>query len=231
MPPFVIKDAKFLLLTYAQVPEHESRELPWTLLSLCTAKEAECIIGRELHADGGIHFHAFVDFGGRKYSTRDTRAWDIQGRHPNIERVGRTPAKAWDYATKEGDIICGGAERPPTSEEGTSSSGNWEFILSSETRDEFFDRLHEYQPRTLACSFPSLVKYADWKYRPVPESYSHPEDWTFDLHGYPELLEWRDDNLFAKPGKHPPPLRPPQPEGRGGFPGGFAHPLALRDSR
>lgn len=218
--PFHVKDAKYLLLTYPQVNETERDGsvvqepiLPWRLLELCTRLGAECIVGREQHADGGTHYHAFLDFGGRPFSTRDTRKFDIDGHHPNIERVGRTPELAYDYATKDCDIICGGAtrpiqgdglsdsssaqtSRPNGSKSGTGNGMDWEFITSASTREEFFIRIHERAPKALVCSYVGIAKYADWKYRVIPNDYSHPEDWEFDLECYPGIREWYARNIL-----------------------------------
>lgn len=214
---FLVKDAKYLLLTYPQVEQIErdgvhGSELPWRLLDLCSSLGAECIVGREQHTDGGIHYHAFVDFGGETFSTRNQRKFDIGPWHPNILRVGRTPWDAYDYAIKDGDIICGGAQRPDESHgllDGSSAqparlggsksgSGNgmdWEYITAASTREEFFLRCGERAPKSLVCSFVGIVKYADWKYRTIPDDYTHPSDWSFQLEPYPSIREWVANNL------------------------------------
>ena len=163
---FYVKDAKYLLLTYPQVNEYNENGLhepilPWLLLDLCSRLGAELVVCREQHQDGGDHYHAFIDFGGRAFSTRNNRKFDINGHHPNIERVGRTPWLAYDYATKDGDVICGGAERPlesnglpdssdtqdarlGVSKSGTGNGMDWEWIAAASTREEFFIRVQQY---------------------------------------------------------------------------------------
>jgi len=43
------------------------------------------VVAKERHADGGIHFHALLHFGTRKFSTRNVAEWDeVCGTHPNI---------------------------------------------------------------------------------------------------------------------------------------------------
>ncbi|AEF58771.1 Rep [Mosquito VEM virus SDBVL G] len=198
MPSFAIKDAKFLLLTYAQVPEDVVTELPLRLLHLCTEHDADVIIGKEQHSDGGIHFHAFLDFRGSKFSTRNERFWDIAGRHPNIARVGRTPWKAYDYAIKDNDIVGGTATRP---EEGGGGSGgnkqheDWTYICEAISEEVFFDRIRERRPGDLVRSFCNIRKYADWHYRAVPEPYSTPEEYRFSLADYVEIDNWASTNF------------------------------------
>jgi len=205
---FCLKDAKFALLTYPQVPEPEANGFADLATELFSSERvaARWVIGRELHADGGIHFHCFLDFG-RKFSSRDTRIFDLGGRHPNIERVGRTPRKAYDYAIKDNDVVSrhpddyagpddqsaggGGEQREP--------SADWVRIVSAETRDEFFRLVGELQPRSLVCSYVNIARYADWRYRPTPTPYQHPEDWTFNLESYPVLLDWVDESLRGSP--------------------------------
>lgn len=216
--PFILKDAKYVLLTYSQVPqwaydETSERYLPPRIVSLSSSLQSECIVARERHSDGGWHFHAFLDFGGRAFSTRDTRKFDIEGLHPNIERVGRTPWIAYDYACKDGDIVGGGGgERPSPSsstddssgepdesnsraKSGTGNAKDWDIILASETRDDFFLECKRRAPKSLAINFLGLSKYADWRFRTVPLGYSHPENWTVRLDDYPVLTNWINQNL------------------------------------
>jgi len=191
---FLIKDAKFLLLTYSRVPDHLVDSMPMSIVHRSADRGAECLVGQEQHADGGTHFHAFIDFGGERYSTRNQHDWDIEGIHPNIEKGGRTPWLIYDYVCKDGNIVGGGAERP---EETTSSKGadKWELVLNAATRTEFLLRLREHYPRVLVASFGSVSKYADWAYAPDPVEYLHPENYGFTLEGYPGLLDWVDDNM------------------------------------
>lgn len=198
--PFCLKDAKYCLLTYPQVPAEQDEAFAGIARELFTSSRvaARYVIGRELHADGGIHFHCFLDFG-RKFSSRDTRLFDLGGRHPHILRVGRTPRRSYEYAIKDGNIVgqsdgYDGPSQQSGREQGERGS-DWSTIVSAETRDEFFDLVATLQPRALACSFVSLARYADWRYRPTPTPYQHPEDWTFNLERYPVLLDWIDENL------------------------------------
>ena len=187
--------------------------LPRHILDHGSNLGAEVIIGRERHVDGGLHYHVFVDFGpDKRWGTRNARSWDIQGQHPNIVRVAQTPWLSYDYAIKEGDVVLGGAERPdPNSSEtnrrsggaepgsraksGTGNGEDWDYILASETKDEFFIRISERAPKSLVCSYVGVAKYADWKYREVPREYHHPTDWEFSLDSYPDISSWITGNL------------------------------------
>ena len=60
---------RYVLLTYSQCGDLD----PWVVHDLIVGYPAECIIGREDHADGGTHLHAFVDFGRRGGALDDRR--------------------------------------------------------------------------------------------------------------------------------------------------------------
>lgn len=154
---------------------------------------AECIIGREEHEDGGIHLHAFVDFG-RQYSTVNPRQFDVAGCHPNILSCRKTPEKMYDYATKDGEIVAGGLQRPDGSEL-PPTRDVWHEIILAETRERFFELCAELAPGALCRSFTSLRAYADWKYRPLRLPYETPNDYVFSTDRFPELDDWVRSNL------------------------------------
>lgn len=181
--------ARYALITYAQCGDLPAGDVVLHIESL----RAQCIIGRESHADGGIHLHAFIDFG-RKFTTRNERLWDVGGRHPNVAPGRRTPEKMWDYATKDGDIVGGNLARPS----GTglpSSSSKWRDIVLAETREEFFASLKELDPRTLVTAYGNVCKYADHVYRVEPEPYRQPDGLRIVLDRVPRLREWAARNL------------------------------------
>lgn len=192
MPSFVLKDAKYVILTYSQV---NSEFDYWAILDTISALEAECIIAKELHQDGGTHFHVFVDFG-RKFSTRCTTTFDVCDHHPNITKCGRTPWLAFDYCCKDGEVLAGGATRPEESTTGHNKSDeNWEWILDAGEPSIFWDRLRSLYPRTYVVNYPNIQRFVDWKYKPRVEEYVSPPDFTFDVSGYPELADWAIHNL------------------------------------
>lgn len=201
--------ARYVLLTYAQCGDLDPFEVVRSLGDL----GAECIIGREDHADGGCHLHAFADFK-RKFQSRNVRIFDVDGKHPNVQPCKTTPEQMYDYAIKDGDIVAGGLTRP----DGTSVSeagSKWTECLLAESREEFFETVARVDPRALCCSFSSLRAYADWKYRPIMDAYQTPVGISFDTTEVPQLSQWIQRNLEVdRPGMsctsrtgHPP--RPP----------------------
>ena len=126
--------SRYVLLTYSQCGDLD----PQLVCDHLATIPAECLIGRENHADGGIHLHAFVDFG-RRVNIRDQRLFDVDGRHPNIQPCGRTPQKMLDYAIKDGDVVAGGLD-PDLGGEDVSGDGTvWHTIANAETVDRFWE--------------------------------------------------------------------------------------------
>lgn len=181
--------SKHVLLTYAQCGDLDA----WRVNDHLGSLGAECIIGREDHVDGGIHFHAFAMWE-RQFETRNVRLFDVDGCHPNISPVRRTPEAAYDYAIKDGEVVAGGLERPGRDQLAAPSS-KWSEIIAATTRDEFFERVALLDPRALCVSFGNLRTYADWKYRPHPAEYVTPRGISFDTTRSPQLDEWVVDNL------------------------------------
>lgn len=181
--------AQYALLTYAQCGDLDA----WSVSNLLSELGAECIIGRERHEDGGIHLHAFVDFG-RRFHTTNNRKFDVGGCHPNVQPFGRTPEKGYDYAIKDGDVVAGGLERPDGS--GLSTTGShWSTILAATTKDEFYRLCEELAPRMLLSNFTSLRAFADWRFRPDPTPYEHPRCLSLETMEVAGLDEWARENL------------------------------------
>lgn len=168
MPAFVC-NFRYGLITYPQCDGLD----PFRVMERFSSLGAECIIGREHHEDGGLHLHVFADFG-RKFRSRKTDIFDVDGRHPNVEPSKGTPEKGYDYAIKDGDVVCGGLGRPEPSGGGDgASAAKWARITQAENRDEFWELVHELDPKAAACSFNALSRYADWRFTEKPAEYEH----------------------------------------------------------
>lgn len=177
-------NARYVLLTYAQSDGLD----PFSIVNHIASLRGECIVGRETHADGGTHLHAFVDFG-RKLRTRRPDCFDVEGFHPNISTSYGNPKGGYQYAIKDGDVVAGGLGEPPA--RGSPESENiFGQIVLAETREEFWEMLRCMAPRLLLANFNSLSAYADWNYRVDPEPYRHDPQHVFDTSRYPELDQW-----------------------------------------
>ena len=182
MPDFRLQ-SRYVLLTYSQCGDLD----PWLVHDTIVSVPAECIIGRENHADGGVHLHAFVDFG-RRVDIRDPRRFDVEGYHPNIQPCGRTPQKMCDYAIKDGDVVAGGLN-PILNDSIQRTDSVWDRIANAETPDEFWQLARQLAPRALLCNFNSLRAFAEWHYRPPAATYEHPGDLRIDTSGSAGFLE------------------------------------------
>lgn len=183
--------ARYGLFTYSQSTGLDH----WAVLEHFTSLGAECIIGKEQHADGGTHLHVFADWGRRKRFRRVDFA-DVQDFHPNIEPSRGTPAIGYDYAIKDGEVVAGGLERPGGSETDIPRKEQiWSQILDATTRDSFFEMVRELAPSDLAKCFPSLSRYADWRYAIPEPTYDGPSfpDVRFKLENFVELMRWCED--------------------------------------
>lgn len=183
---------RYALLTYAQCGNLD----PFKIVNHLATLHAECIIGRERHADGGTHLHAFVDFG-RKYRSRDTRAFDVEGYHPNITPSKGRAAYGWDYATKDGDICAGGLERPREDRRKTGDSldDRATEICNAQSKDEVFQLCQELAPSKLLWSYPSIRAWANDKFPAECPEYEHPNTLKIDTSNYPELDRWVEEEL------------------------------------
>jgi hypothetical protein len=181
--------SQYALLTYPQCGDLD----PFAVVNHFAELGAECIIGRENHADGGIHLHVFVNFG-RRYRTRNIRAFDVEGRHPNISPSRGTPENGFDYAIKDGDVVAGGLERPDGGRV-DATSGVWDEIVNAKDEPEFWALCESLAPRALVTSFTQLRAYAAWKFPPIREPYETPEGVIIDTTWVVELDNWVRDNL------------------------------------
>lgn len=197
--PSILFNARYFLLTYAQCGDLDG----WTVSDHMSSLGAECIVGRELHSDGGVHLHAFVDFG-KKFRSRRVDIFDVNGCHPNVSPSRGSAERGYDYAIKDGDVVAGGLARP--SEHGASTNvQKWSQIVSAESQEQFWQLVEQLDPKALCTNYSNLRKYADWRYRIEPEPYQHPAGISFELGMVPELATWREQSLDADRlgGKHP----------------------------
>lgn len=172
-------NGRYFLVTYAQCGDLSE----WNVMDLFSSLGAECIIARELHEDLGLHLHCFVDFD-RKFRSRKTSIFDVDGRHPNIVRSYGTPWAGYDYACKDGDVVCGGLARPrePRSKPTRNDVSQYTEIASADDPAHFWELLHHLDPKTAVTNFGNVTKYCDWLFR-EPELAYRPRGRDSFLHG------------------------------------------------
>lgn len=102
--PFRV-NAKSFSLTYAQAGAIPSVQVLFD--HLCSLRNAEkVVVGQEHHEDGGIHYHACVQFA-RKYDCRNERFFDFMDCHPNVQAT-RVVSDWVAYCIKDGTYLLKG---------------------------------------------------------------------------------------------------------------------------
>lgn len=168
-------DHKALFLTYSQCGELTRDDL-FVLLS--SFEPNFLVIGQELHADGGRHFHAVIGFTER-FRSRNARAFDWLGIHPNIRSVWSMPG-AITYCKKDGDFVEWGnvpqekkrswstliedSKSPSDFMANSRTAFPREFVLHNDKFESFankyYNRPEEYVPRLDPFNIPSALD--DW---------------------------------------------------------------------
>lgn len=189
--------AKYGLLTYSQSLGLD----PFRIVDVLAELGAECIVGKELHSDGGTHYHAFFMFAG-KFQSRNPRIFDVDGHHPNILRGRKTPEQMYDYATKDGDVVAGGLQRPddPVSSK-NDSDDFWRCVFAAETREETLRVAQESSVSLLGRYFFQVRAIAEGKAMRSPLDFVSPPELEWELGPYPELTDWCETYLGRRGGR------------------------------
>lgn len=152
-------------------------------------------IGRELHQDGGVHFHVFVSFESPVTVNRPD-AFDYFGAHGNIKSVRSTPRKVYDYVTKDGDVVFEHGEAPP--ERGNASgdvAGRWHSIVASSDKESFLAAVRAEAPRDWVLSLDRILAYAEYAFPTIVPDYVSPSvvvrGEQLDQWGGSELDQWK----------------------------------------
>lgn len=147
-----------VLVTYPQVPSS------WTcesvrdgLMSLERVPVGYCI-GQENHADGGLHFHAFLQFDPR-LRTKNPRFFDLDGFHANILPC-KFPREAYEYAKKEGRVLEHNIKFKPPKK-------SWGEILEECGDAESFTRaVQTHYPRDAVLHLDKLEYFCERRFKP-----------------------------------------------------------------
>lgn len=95
--------AKNFFLTYPQAEAIESKEYLRDKLKDLVPPPSKVLVAKELHEDGGTHYHVLLHFPS-KLNTTNMRFFDVAGRHPNIIKP-RSTKDTITYICKDGDYI------------------------------------------------------------------------------------------------------------------------------
>ena len=189
-----ILNARYFLVTYPQCGTLDE----WSVNDHFGSLGAECLVGREVHADGGTHLHVFCDFG-RKFRSRRADIFDVDGCHPNIERSKRNPRKGAAYACKDGDIVAGGlAVESLPSRLVSAAQDSGSTLVACENRGEFFEVAEDICPWDLITKFGSMYAFAKWKWPELGMVYERPPGLELTDGDFPDLVEYRNHILDVR---------------------------------
>lgn len=180
---------RYCLLTYSQCGDLD----PFAVVNHLSSLGAECIIGRENHHDGGVHLHAFVDFG-KLIRRRGVTLFDVDGHHPNVSPSKGRAAEGYDYAVKDGDVVAGGLERPNGSDVSVTGC-QWTQLVNIVDEQEFWDTCRRVAPRLLLSNFGSLSAYASWQFKRERLGYVTPAGIVIDTSHVEGLDDWVRTNV------------------------------------
>lgn len=194
---------RYCILTYSQT---DGGFDPKGIVDNIHADGGLCVIGRERHADGGTHFHAFVDYVRIRDWTGSSR-WDVGGHHPNCNPVSRTPHRAFSYAIKDGDVVHDDFDestRPkgPIGDRrrgNGASKRNFAEITDAVDKEDFFAKMQKLDPRALVCAFGNVTKFADWKFPDPRRPHEQPSGVCISILA-PTLVRGFGERL-GKPGR------------------------------
>lgn len=178
------------------------------LVDICETLGAKHRISRELHADGGYHFHAFVDFE-RKFEFENCHRFCVGERsgnprpkcpvktHCNILPITRTPFNTWDYVGKYGDIVSDNCERPRPRGPNTTRDDMWTGSMALANEKEFLKDVQKHSARDFVLFNKQITTYARGAYaNPQPQMPTIEEDGIFvHWERYPEARTWVVQNL------------------------------------
>jgi len=136
-------------------------------------------ISRELHQTGDVHFHGLIQWA-TPFDTRDERRFDVDGRHPNIQRC-RKVRDVWRYVTKDGDYISNRAEPDE------SNSNKFAALANADTVETFWSIAKEECPRNYVVDHERLEYFANKKFKAEKKIYE-PSYTNFNIPD--EVSEW-----------------------------------------
>lgn len=198
MPPQVtwsVKPGNIAYLTYSQYDGDPLQSVSDLQAFFATLGVADSLVAHEFHGDGGHHYHYLLRWS-ETFHTRDPRAFDVAGHHPNYKCVrGKDHIRrVVDYCCKDDDYY---GDRSPFLDSGTRSNRDavWAEIVGAESADDFWRLVRELAPFEYVNNYDRLVSYATTHFG-KPQAYV-PEFVDFDVPG--ELSDWVRENVSIAP--------------------------------
>ena len=201
--------SRYYMVTYSQ----SGPDWPYEdFIDLCNKADVKYHISRELHRNGGYHFHCFIDYGkGRKGDFEDIHKFCVgnpEGNpcetcpgqvHGNVLCVPRTPFNTYDYVTKWGTAVASNCERPQPKGPNVTRDDLWKSSLAFDNKKEFYDDVKRHSPRDLVLFNRQIETYGNktWGYDKNPPKMPKIEEDGIFVHWerYPAARKWVLDSL------------------------------------
>lgn len=154
---------------------------------------ADHVVAHELHADGGHHYHCLLRWD-EGFTTRDVRAFDVDGHHPNYScaRGKDSIRRVLGYITKDGDYYGDLSPFEALSADGKQSRhAIWAEIVGAQSVDDFWRLVRELAPEAYVRDYSRLTEYVSAHFS-KPDTFV-PEFTDFDVPV--ELAQWFRDNV------------------------------------
>ena len=185
-------DGQLAFLTYPQCGDLTRERLRDFLVQQLGAEQF--CIARELHDDGNPHLHAVVRWGRRKRFVGPD-CFDVDGRHPNIQRPNSL-SRVLAYVRKSDDTPLD--SEPPLSAERGKSDAYASILAEASGPSDFLARVGEQRPRDLVLYLERLQAFSRWKWPKEVESYRGRARGEF--RELPLMTEWVNNNVSHVPG-------------------------------
>jgi hypothetical protein len=123
-------------------------------------------------------------------------------RHGHILPVKATEWLAYDYVSKDGDIVASTCDRPPVRKGKSSKDDQWLGSLKETTRAEFFDSVRNHSPRDFIVFNQQITKFCDkfFGFEKTPPKQQDNAGMGLRVHWdrYPSVRKWVRE-VFANP--------------------------------
>jgi len=120
------------------------------------------VVGVESHADGGTHIHAYGEWP-NKYDTRNERAFDCDGNHPNIQPV-RNKSAVINYCKKEGNYLSNLIDN--------GTNARYQDLVGTTTETEFWGLVEKKYARDYVLHLDRLREFARHKFGACIQQYA-----------------------------------------------------------
>lgn len=191
---------KTIFLTYSQLTENgrraffERANAHFDFITHTLRRPTVYRLSRESHEDGGIHAHCYIAWS-TPIRLRSERKLDFGESHPNIQSVRSGHRRTWEYTGKDGDIIYEHGDPPlPTGSPPGRDNSIWDQIVSSPSKEEFYNNVRRLAPRYFVLYQTALDTYAEKHYPEPREEYRGP---LFDDLSDDRLRQWVRDGALG----------------------------------